>query len=218
VLVWLITLIPGVGAVLFNTFAFAPIFLDPDAPYGFQPWRALTSALVHSQANILHLGLNMLSLWLMGRILEPLLGPVRFLLLYVLSVLGGSAAVALIAPNDLVVGASGGIFGLFGALLVIGRHLGANVTGIAILIGVNFAWPFLFAIPAAIETGSFALGLQSVQVSWQAHLGGVIAGILIGLVYAATRARARRPLQIGLLVGVTVVIVGALALSPIIYG
>src|SRR3546814_19730372 len=87
----------------------------------------------------------MLALWFIGRSIEPLLGARRFLLLYPLSAAGGSAAVALLAPNVGVVGASGAIFGLFGALLVIGRHIGANIRVIAILIAVNFALPFVLA-------------------------------------------------------------------------
>jgi membrane associated rhomboid family serine protease len=97
-----------------------------------QPWRLLTT-LVH--ASIFHIAFNMLALWALGRSLEPLLGRWRFLALYLLSALGGSVLTALLAPNTWVVGASGAVWGLLGAMFVIGRHLGANVTAIAVLLG-----------------------------------------------------------------------------------
>ncbi|MFK5126597.1 rhomboid family intramembrane serine protease, partial [Klebsiella pneumoniae] len=90
-----------------------------------EPWRLFTAALVHS--GFFHIGLNMLALWFIGRNLEPLLGKWRFVALYLLGTLGGSVAVALLAPTTIVVGASGAIFALFGALLVIGRHIGADI-------------------------------------------------------------------------------------------
>lgn len=93
----------------------------------FEPWRLLTVLLVHG--GIWHLLLNMFALWLMGRTLEPLIGRLRFVVLYLLSGLGGSVMVVLFGFDTSVVGASGAIFGLFGATLVIGRHLNANIKG-----------------------------------------------------------------------------------------
>ncbi|MFJ6651756.1 rhomboid family intramembrane serine protease [Microbacterium sp. NPDC091313] len=215
VLVFVVTLIPGVGDYVTSALAFYAPALYPQITGAFQPWRIVTVTLVHS--GFWHVGLNMLALWFMGRSLEPLLGRWRFLALYLISAVGGSLVAALLAPNVYVVGASGAIFGLFGALLVIGRHIGANIRVIAILIAINFALPFVLALVSAIGTGSFAGALQSIQVSWQSHLGGLIAGALVGLIYARTRRQSQRGLQVGLLVGLTVVLLALFALPPVLY-
>ncbi|MCK6066255.1 MULTISPECIES: rhomboid family intramembrane serine protease [Microbacterium] len=214
-LVFVVTLIPGIGRVIEGYLSFYAPAIYPQVSGVFQPWRVLTVALVHS--GFWHVGLNMLALWFIGRSLEPLLGAARFLLLYVLSAAGGSVAVALLAPNVPVVGASGAIFGLFGALLVIGRHLGANIRVIAILIGVNFALPFVLALLSAAGTGSFAGALSAIQISWQSHLGGLIVGAAVGLIYARTRAARQARLRVGLLIALTGVLVGLLALPPVLY-
>jgi len=166
-LCYLIGLIPELGSRFEWWLAFNSAFLFPDV--AFQPWRLLTVTLVH--ASPWHIVLNMLALWALGRSLEPLLGRGRFLALYLLSALGGSVLVALLAPGVWVVGASGAVWGLLGAMFVIGRHLGANVTAIAVLLGLNLVITFL--------PGS--------NISWQAHIGGGLVGLLIGFVYARTR-------------------------------
>lgn len=203
--VYLTQLIPG--SPVQQWLALNSAFLIPSLPTPFEPWRLLTVLLVHG--SFLHVGLNMLALWLIGRSLEPLLGRSRFLTLYLISGLGGSVAVCLLQPGQWVVGASGAIFGLFGALLVIGRHLGANVTGIAIIIGINFAFPFI--------QGLMAGSMAAVTISWQAHLGGLIVGALAGLIYARTRAMRQRRLQLWLLVGLTLVLIVLLAVPAVLY-
>lgn len=190
---YLLGLIPGFGPALQSALAYWP-------PLTYtEPWRLLTVTLVH--ANIWHIVLNMLSLWALGRVLEPLLGRWRYLTLYVLSALGGSVLTALIAPNAVVVGASGAIWGLLGAVFVVGRHLGANVTPIAILLGLNLVLTFL--------PGS--------NIAWQAHIGGGITGALIGFVFARTRAIRQRRTQIWLLVAVAVGLLALLAVPLAIY-
>lgn len=159
-----------------------------------QPWRLVTVTLVH--ASIWHIVLNMLALWALGRSLEPLLGRGRFLTLYLLSALGGSVLTALLVPTTWVVGASGAVWGLLGAMLVIGRHIGANVTAIAVLLGLNLVISFL---PGG-------------NVAWQAHIGGGLVGALIGFIFARTRAVRQRRTQIWLLIAVAV---GLLALPAI---
>lgn len=206
-------LIPGrfvEGWLAFNSFLVVP---GGEAP--FQPWRLLTVVFVHD--GFWHIALNMLALWMIGRSLEPLLGHWRFIALYVLSGLGGSVAVALLAPGVWVVGASGAIFGLFGALLIIGRHIGANVRAIAIIIAINFAWPFVFALVNSIGRGSFADALDAIQVSWQAHLGGFLVGALVGFIFARTRSADLRARQIWLLVAVAVGLVALLAIPALFY-
>jgi membrane associated rhomboid family serine protease len=180
-------------------FFYAPL-LYPQLTGLFEPWRLLSGLLVHG--GWLHLALNMLSLFMIGRILEPLVGHARFLLLYLISGLGGFVGVALIAFTTPVVGASGAIFGMLGALLVIGRHLGAQISGILLVVGINLVIGFI----------------PGFNVAWQAHVGGLIVGALVGLIYAQTRTRARRPLQIGLLVGLVVALLALLLVPPAIYG
>jgi membrane associated rhomboid family serine protease len=198
-LAWLVGLIPGVGDTVQNALLFWGPALYPELTGTFEPWRLLTASLVHS--GFWHIGLNMLALWMMGRSLEPVLGRWRFLALYLLSALGGAVAVALLSFTTPVVGASGAIFGLFGALIVIGRHIGANIGGIAIILAINLAIGFI----------------PGFNISWQAHVGGLAVGALVGLIYARTRSVRRQGLQIGLLVGLTLTLLALLLIPPAVY-
>lgn len=198
-LAWLIGLIPGVGETVQNALLFWGPSLYPELTGTFEPWRLLTASLVHS--GFWHIGLNMLALWMMGRSLEPLLGRWRFLTLYLLSALGGAVAVALLSFTTPVVGASGAIFGLFGALIVIGRHIGANIGGIAIILGINLVIGFI----------------PGFNISWQAHVGGLVVGALVGFIYARTRSVRRRGLQIGLLAALAVGLLALLLIPPAFY-
>ncbi|MCR2813017.1 rhomboid family intramembrane serine protease [Microbacterium sp. zg.Y1090] len=197
-LTYLVTLIPGIGNIVQGYLAFNSAFLFPGI--GFQPWRLLTVTLVH--ASLWHVALNMLALWALGRSLEPLLGRVRFLALYLLSALGGSVLVSLLAPGTWVVGASGAVWGLLGAMFVIGRHLGVNVTAIAVLLGLNLVITFL--------PGS--------NISWQAHIGGGLVGALVAYIFARTRARAQQRTQMWLLIGVAVGLLALLVVPVLVYG
>lgn len=191
----LLQLIPGVGQAITGQLLFAAGNLYPDLSLmPFEPWRLLTAVFVHG--GFLHLALNMLALWMLGQSLEPMLGRIRFLSLYLISGLGGSVAVALLAPGTATVGASGAIFGLMAALLIIGRHIGANVTGILVILGINFVVGFVF----------------SQNIAWQAHLGGAIVGALVAFILTRTRRREQRTLQIVLLVAVVVALVLIVAL------
>lgn len=198
-LVYVITLIPGFGQTVEDLLLFWAPLLYPQLSGTFQPWRLLTAALVHS--SIWHIGLNMLALWMIGRSLEPLLGRWRFVALYLLSALGGSVAVALLSFGTPVVGASGAIFGMFGALLVIGRHIGANIMSIAVVLAINLAIGFI----------------PGFNVSWQAHVGGLVVGALVGFVFTRTRSTQKRRLQIWLLVAVAVGLLGLLLIPPLLY-
>ncbi|MCR2824805.1 rhomboid family intramembrane serine protease [Microbacterium sp. zg.Y909] len=190
--------LPVVGGYVSSYLAFNSAFVLPSP--AFQPWRLLTVTLVH--ASLWHVALNMLALWALGRSLEPLLGRARFLALYLLSALGGSVLVALLAPGTWVVGASGAVWGLLGAMFVIGRHLGANVTAIAVLLGLNLVITFL--------PGS--------GISWQAHIGGGLVGALVGMIFARTRAERQRQQQIWLLVAVGVGLLALLVIPALVYG
>lgn len=135
-----------------------------------EPWRMLTVVLVHSDRSVFHILINMYSLFVLGSLLEGLIGRLRFLAVYVLSALGGSVAVLWLAPLSFVVGASGAIFGLLGAFFVIQRRLGGASIQLVVLIAINLAIGFV--IPG---------------VSWQAHLGGLVVGGLVALVLLRTR-------------------------------
>ncbi len=206
--VYLLQLIPGFGSMVTESLLFWAPYLYPGLTGSFEPWRVLTVLLVHDPGGIWHVALNMLALWMIGRSLEPLLGRWRFLTLYLLSGLGGSVAVALLGFTTPVVGASGAIYGLFGALLIIGRHIGANITGIAVILGINLVITFL----------PLLLGGSALRVSWQAHLGGLLVGLLVAFIFTRTRAARQRMLQLWLLVGVGVVLVGLLAVPAMLFG
>ena len=162
-----------------------------------EPWRILTAAFVHG--GIWHVALNMLTLWMVGRSLEPALGTWRFVTTYLLTAAGGSAGVALLGYWTPVVGASGALFGLFGTLLVIGRAVGANLTGMYITLGINLVIGFI----------------PRMGIAWQAHVGGLIFGLIIGLIFTRTRRPKQKGLQIGLLCGVGAVIAVLLAVPPL---
>ncbi|MEY3561706.1 MAG: hypothetical protein RL068_858 [Actinomycetota bacterium] len=163
-LIWLGQISP-LGYLFTNQFFFAPLF----AP--FEPWRMLTSGFVHDWNGPWHILLNSYAIWIFGRQLEPLLGQLRFLLLYLTSIIGGSVAVLWLSdPAVPVVGASGALFGLMGAYFIVLRSLGGNPSQIFALIAINFSMGF------------FVSG-----ISWEGHLGGLVTGLLIALVYASNR-------------------------------
>ena len=153
-------------------------------PYtSIQPWRMLTSLFVHG--SILHILFNMYSLFVLGPELERLVGRWRFIALFLLSGLGGSVAVLLSSPGSPVIGASGAIFGLFGAYFVIARHLGGNSRQLIIVIVINLVIGFI--VPG---------------IAWQAHVGGLLIGALVAFVLVRTRDGQKRGVQLLLLVGV----------------
>lgn len=137
-------------------------------------YRVVTSAFVHDRTNPGHIFFNMLSLWWIGAPLERLLGRSRYLAIYAVSTLAAGASVLLLDPGANTIGASGAIFGLFGAFAVLMRRLNQDMRPILILLGLNIAFSFLWA-----------------GVSWQAHIGGLIAGVAvaIGMAYAPRERR-----------------------------
>jgi membrane associated rhomboid family serine protease len=187
VAVFLLQLVPGLGIT--DRLLYAGAYSYPGS---FEPWRLLTSVFVHSTGFFFHVLLNMYTLWIFGQILESMLGRGRFLALYLLSGLAGSLGVLFLAhPLVPVVGASGAIFGLMGAFLVIQRRLGGNSTQLLILVGINLVIGFL----------------PGTNIAWQAHVGGLIGGALIGLIFVQTRRRDAQALQTGLIVLLAVVLV-----------
>jgi len=158
-------------------------------------WQVLTSMFSH--VSPVHIGFNMLALWVLGPQLELAIGRVRFLALYFVSGLAGSALVLWLGPEYAyggTLGASGAIFGLMGALAVVALKVGGDVRGILTWIGINFFLTFAIA-----------------NISWQGHLGGFVAGSAIGaiLVYAP-RGPQRTPVQVAGTSAVALVVVAAI--------
>jgi len=146
----------------------APPFVALSGVADGEYYRLFTAAFMH--ATILHIAFNMYALYLFGPPLEAGLGRARFLALYLLSALGGTAAsYAFSAPNVGSLGASGAVFGLFGAFFIVNRRLGRDTSGLLVLVAINLAIGFI--VP---------------HIDWRAHLGGLTVGALIamGLVYA----------------------------------
>ncbi|MGQ0432046.1 MAG: rhomboid family intramembrane serine protease [Microthrixaceae bacterium] len=126
-------------------------------------WRMISSGFLH--ANLIHIGFNMLVLYQLGQVLEPVLGRLRFGLVYGVAMLTGSFGVLLLSPDSLTVGASGAVYGLMGAAVAVFRSRGINPfdTGLGGAIMLNLA--FTFAIPG---------------ISIGGHVGGLIGGFLAG--------------------------------------
>ena len=128
-------------------------------------YRLLTVALIHDNSSTIpiHLAFNMLALHSLGTPIETLLGRSKFLIIFFVSLIGGSIASAMfLGYNGYSIGASGAVFGLFGSWIIIGRRIGAEVKSTLVIIGLNFV-----------------LGFTIGGVDWRAHLGGLIAGLAV---------------------------------------
>jgi membrane associated rhomboid family serine protease len=132
-------------------------------------YRLLTGGFLH--ASLWHIGFNMFALYFLGRLLEPSIGTPRFLAVYFASLFGGAFGALLLTPNALTVGASGAIFGLFGAAFLIARDRGfeAVASSIGVILLLNLAFSVLGAS----------------RISLGAHLGGLAAGAVCALVILA---------------------------------
>lgn len=159
-------------------------------------WRLLTSAFLHG--GIPHLLLNMYALYLFGPVAEQALGTARFVAAYVTMAVAGSVFVYWFTSPDIrTVGASGAIFGLFGLVLVVMIRAGQDTRTLLMLLAIN---------------GIFSL---LPNVSWQAHLGGFVVGLLLGAVFGyAPRAR-RTMWQLLAFVSVWVVLIAAVLLRTL---
>lgn len=157
-------------------------------------YRLLTSAFLHY--GMTHLLFNMWALYVVGPPLEMWLGRLRFGALYVLSALGGSVLVYLLSSlGAQTAGASGAVFGLFGASFVVGKRLNLDVRWVVGLIAINLA--FTFVIPL--------LGGQN--ISWQGHIGGLVTGALVAAAYAYAPRERRTLYQVSVTVAILVVFV-----------
>lgn len=165
-------------------------------------YRLVTSGFLH--ASLLHIGFNMFALFFLGRILEPSIGTPRFLAVYFASLFGGSFGALLLSPDALTIGASGAIFGIFGATFVIAR--GRGFDAVASSIGV------VLLLNLAIGIGGAS------HISLGGHLGGLAAGLVCGgVIIAGDRGmmgERRQAAEIAVAVGVGLLaILGALAIA-----
>mgnify|MGYP002654224753 FL=1 len=161
----LVTIICGfflwqkIDPLLINNFYLPPL---ADLQYSGQWYRLVTVALMHDQTSDLpyHLAFNMLALHSLGTQIESILGRSKFLVIFFISLLAGSITSAYFLPfNGYSIGVSGAVFGLFGAILILGKRYGADMKSTLITVGLNLA--IGFTIPG---------------IDWRAHVGGLIGG------------------------------------------
>jgi len=164
-----LALLPNGGLTRFTN----GVFRLPDGVADGAYWQLLTSMFTH--VSLLHIAFNMVALWLFGPQLEMLFGRIRYLALYFMSGLVGSAFVyGFSDPTSPTLGASGAIFGLFGAYFVVALKMRRNVSQMLLLLGLNVVITFTAG-----------------NISWQGHVGGFLGGVAIGalLVYAPRKRR-----------------------------
>jgi membrane associated rhomboid family serine protease len=192
------------GGSLFNSWILLGNKVTPNGVYAYgdlahdhQWYRLVTAMFLH--ASLIHIGFNMYALWVIGTPVEQYLGRARYLGLYFVSGLAGSAGGLLQAPHTPILGASGAIFGILGAMLILewqvtGRLAGNAMTWILINLVISFAIP---------------------NISWGGHVGGLIGGILITLGYAHWRGGRAQYGQLGIggILGLIVVAAGSVALA-----
>jgi len=157
-------------------------------------WRLLTSAFLHTQ--VLHIALNMIALYALGPALERLVGHGRFVAVYLTTALAGSVTVLWLGgPRDFTLGASGAVFGIFGAAIVLMRSRGYDIQSLAVVLGINLVLTFTLDV-----------------ISWQAHLGGLVTGLVLGAVLAYTPRARRRLVHPAVFAATTVLLLGLVGL------
>jgi membrane associated rhomboid family serine protease len=141
-----------------------------------QYWRLVSAGFLHD--GHWHIVINMFSLYFVGAALEPAIGRVNFVAIYVASLLAGSFGALLFAPDVPTLGASGAIFGIFGALIVVARNRGIPLwqSGLGVVLLINLLFSFSFK-----------------GISVGAHLGGLLAGVIAGVVVLELSERRRLP-------------------------
>lgn len=161
-----------------------------------QWYRMITSAFLpppgFGSLGILDIAFNMYALYIVGPAIERVLGGVRFLAVYLISALGGSVLLYCLVPYEIALGASGAIFGLFGAWFVLARRLNADARPVVLLIVLNLGLSFF--VP---------------EIAWQAHVGGLVAGGLLTAAYAWAPRKNRTAIQVAATVGMLAILAAA---------
>ena len=186
---------------------FGPALTSHD-PFGFgthEYWRLLTSGFMH--ASLIHIGMNMLSLWFVGRVLEPGIGRASFLAVYFASLFAGSFGALLFQPGIPTLGASTAVFGIFGALIVVAnaRHIPVWQSGLLPILALNFLFTLTYR-----------------GISLGGHLGGLIGGLICGWLVVEVAERRRQPTLAlagcALVAGISIIggiaVAGATGLTP----
>ena len=175
----------GQGVVAGGTFGLGAVIGVAEGEW----YRLVTSGFLHG--SLLHLGFNMFALWILGRQLEPALGRINFAAVYFSSLLAGSLGVMVLDPNQLTLGASGAVFGLFGYALVgqFARGINPMDTGLGGIIVINLI--FTFAVPG---------------ISIGGHVGGLIGGAAAAALMDLVRPKIQAPPWVG---SVLIVVLGA---------
>ncbi|GGU20696.1 hypothetical protein GCM10007979_19110 [Nocardioides albus] len=165
-------------------------------------WQLLTSVFTH--IDLLHIAVNMLSLYMLGSFLEPIVGRLRFLVFYLISGLAGSVLVLWATdPNAATVGtvgASGAIFGLLGVLVVLFVRAGQSLAPLLPVLLINAGITF------------FGNG-----ISWQGHVGGFVGGLVVAGIFTQFRADRKAPLQWAALGGFTLVLLAAVGVRMALF-
>ena len=149
-----------------------------------QWYRLITSAFIpppgDGYLSLIDIAFNMWALYIVGPAVERALGSVRYIAVYLVSAVGGSILIYCLVPFEQAAGASGAIFGLFGAWFVLAKRLNADVRPVLMLIVLNLVLSFTIS-----------------GIAWQAHVGGLIAGGLLTAAYAYAPRKYRAPVQLG---------------------
>jgi membrane associated rhomboid family serine protease len=159
-------------------------------------WRILTAGFLH--ANILHVALNMFFIYVLGGMLEPAVGHVRFLAIYVVALLAGSLGALIVTPGALTVGASGAGFGILGAALIVARDRGISImeSGLGLTLLINLAFSFTIR-----------------GISIGGHIGGLIGGLVAAAILVELGERRRRDRVAYALCAVLAVVVSLAAVA-----
>ena len=152
-----------------------------------QYYRLITAMFIHY--GLLHLAFNMWTLWVIGQPLEAMLGPVRFTALYMICGIGGNVACYVFSPLSASAGASGALFGLFGALFIFLRRLQLNTNQIVPVIVLNLVLTFTVS-----------------GISIAGHIGGLLTGLIVGFGYAHAKQQWRTQAQVAISVAVLIVL------------
>jgi membrane associated rhomboid family serine protease len=186
--------ISGIGTVFEKGALDGPLIAQ-----GHEYWRLVSSGFLHD--GLLHILFNMVFLYFMGRMLEPVIGRLNFAVVYVVSLLAGAFGALLFQPEALTIGASGACFGVLGALIVVAHYRGISIwqSGLGLTLVINLV---------------FSLSVAGISIG--GHLGGVVGGAICGWLIINVGERRNRPALA--LAGCALVAVLSVALAVAVAG